>query len=572
MLLELHIKDYALVEEAVLEFGPGLNVLTGETGTGKSIIIDAVMLLLGGRGSLDQIRTGCQESIVHGVFTVPQESPLRENLTNLGIRLSEENTMIITCSVSRTGRSRRNINGCPVTQSMLMDIGEYLVDIHGQHEHQTLLKSGKHIEYLDNFSGEDGLAVKKQVKSYFRHLTELEEALKEFHLNERERTQRLDLIKFQSQEIAAANLIPGEDTSLIKEHNIQAAADEFYGRASLGYFLIHGEDRDTPGAIDKLDAALCELEPILEIDDSLTGVKDLLLTALAACEEASREIRLYRDGIDRDPRRLAEIESRLAVIQRLKEKYGGTVDEILGYRQVIDEEIESLESSFGEATSISKQITAIRLKLGKTAEKLRNIRMKASEKLRQLITCELQELAMEESVFDVDFKEVEDPKGVPVGEKLLAIRPDGIDIVEFLLSANPGEPLKPLARIASGGEISRVMLALKSILASADEVETLIFDEIDAGIGGKTATVIGNKLATIGKMRQVICVTHLPQIACMGDTHYSIGKEIKSGRTRTFVNKLQGSERVEEIARMLGGHPGLSGTSIRHAKELLKIG
>lgn len=572
MLLELHIKNYALVEEAMIEFGPGLNVLTGETGTGKSIIIGAVTLLLGGRGASDLIRTGCEEATVHGVFSVKKEASLGINLADLGIELGDDNTVVISCLISREGRSQRRVNGRPVTQAMLAEIGEYLVDIHGQHEHQALLRQRKHIEYLDNFSGEEGISLREQVNAYYLRISELEADLKELRLSERERARRLDLLQFEAEEIDAANLVPGEDLSLAREHDVLASADELYEKSSLAYSLIHGEDHGIPGVIDRLGSALEELEPVLRIDDTLEDAKELLQTAQAACEEASRQIRVYRDGMDRDPARLAETEARLAAIQRLKRKYGDTVDEILDYRQKIGAEITKLESSVKELAVIEKEIAKTRLDLGRVSEELHNVRVQAAEILRKRVSSELEELAMGSSVFEVDFSEREDPEGVPVGDRLLAVKADGVDSVEFLLSANPGEPAKPLARVASGGEISRIMLALKSILASVDEVGTLIFDEIDVGIGGRTANVIGEKLAAIGKVRQVICVTHLPQIACMADIHYSIGKEVKGGRACTVVTRLEDLERVKEIARMLGGDPESSTTSMQHAREMLKIG
>lgn len=572
MLLELYIKDYALVEDAMLEFGPGLNVLTGETGTGKSIIIGAVSLLLGGRGLSEHIRTGCEEASVHGVFAIPKEAALTANLADLGIELAEDNTLVISCVISRSGRSQRRVNGLPVTQAMLTDIGEYLVDIHGQHEHQALLRQPRHIEYLDNFAGEEGVSLLTQVKAYYNRLNHLEASLARLRLSETERGRRLDLLQFQAQEIDAARLVPGEDVSLAKDHDVLASADELYERSCLAYSLIHGDDHGAPGVLDRLASALEELEPVLQIDDTLKDAEELLQTALASCEEASREIRVYRDGIDRDPARLSEIEARLAAIQRLKRKYGDTVDDILDYRQKIGEEIEMLESSAEEIAHIEEDIVGTRLDLGKVSERLHNIRVLSAEMLRERVSRELQELAMGSSVFQVDFKEKEDPEGVPVEGRMLAVKAVGVDTVEFLLSANPGEPPKPLARIASGGEISRVMLALKSILASVDKVSTLIFDEIDAGIGGRTATVIGEKLASIGKVRQVICVTHLPQIACMADTHYSLTKEVRDGRTRTVVTRLRDADRIKEIARMLGGDPELSATSLKHAREMLRIG
>lgn len=576
MLLELHIKDYALVDEAVLEFGPGFNVLTGETGAGKSLIIGAVTLLLGGRGATEQIRTGCSEASVHGVFSVSKEGALAKHLSGLGIDLGDDNTLIISCTISASGRSQRRVNGSPVTQAMLAEIGEYLVDIHGQHEHQSLLKQKSHIGYLDNFSGDEGLGLKQQVNAYYRRLNRLQASYRELRLSEQERERRLDLLRYQSDEIDSARLVAGEDVALAKEQHVLASASELHDRASRAYSLLHGEDHASsgisPGVMDSIAAALEELEAILSIDNSPSDSKELLETALAACDEAARRIRRSRDGIDSDPARLAEIESRLFAIQRLKRKYGDTVDEILEYRAEIGEEIRRLESSSEELAAIEKEIAKVRQDLGKASEALRNVRMRAAKVLSERVSSELQELAMGSALFNVDFRDAEDPDGVPVGGKTLAVTASGVDIVEFLLSANPGEPPKPLARIASGGEISRVMLALKTILASADEVNTLIFDEIDAGIGGRTGTVIGEKLAAIGKVRQVICVTHLPQIACMADIHYSIGKDVKDGRAYTVVTRLRDSDRVREIARMLGGHPELTATSIKHAKEMLKIG
>jgi DNA repair protein RecN (Recombination protein N) len=349
--------------------------------------------------------------------------------------------------VSREGRSQRRVNGRPVTQGMLADIGEYLVDIHGQHEHQALLKQQRHIEYLDNFAGEEGASLKEQVNAYYRRLSELEKDLKELRLSERERARRLDLLEFQAQEIDAARLLPGEDLSLAREHDVLASAGELYERSSVAYSLIHGEDHGIPGVIDRLASALEELEPVLRVDDTLRDAKELLQTAQAACEEASREIRVYRDGIDQDPGRLAEIEGRLSAIQRLKTKYGDTVDEILDYRQAIGEEIARLESSAREIASIDGEIAKTRLDLGRVAEKLRNVRMQAAEMLRKHVSRELQELAMDSSVFEVDFREREDPEGVPIGGKMLSVKAGGVDTVEFLLSANPGEPPKPLVKI-----------------------------------------------------------------------------------------------------------------------------
>ncbi|MEW6229926.1 MAG: DNA repair protein RecN, partial [Bacillota bacterium] len=341
-------------------------------------------------------------------------------------------------------------------------------------------------------------------------------------------------------------------------------------RASTAYAELYGGENGMPGATDRLARAIQELDAILKIDSSLAGVDNLLQAAMASCEEACRAIRVYRDGIDLDPSRLAQVEERLAAIQRLKRKYGDTVDEILDYRDRIEEEMGRLVSSDDEIARTEAELEKVRLDMGRLCSSLHGVREEAARVLEARVREELADLNMGSSLFRVSFSSREDPSGVPVGGRLLAAGPHGTDIVEFLLSANPGEPPKPLAKIASGGEISRVMLALKSILASVDQVGTLIFDEIDAGIGGRTASAVGEKLASTSRSRQVICVTHLPQIACMADAHYSIAKEAADGRTRTVVRRLSGEDRVREIARMLGG-TDLTPTTFKHAREMLRL-
>ena len=569
MLLELQIKDFALVEEAELKFEEGFNVLSGETGAGKSIIIGAVTLLLGGRASSEHIRTGADEAVIHGVFAVPEGSAARRAIEDLGIDIGDDDLVVISRTISRSGRNQCRVNGRPVTQGMLSSIGEHLVDIHGQHEHQSLLRVGRHIEFLDEFAGADALKLREQVRSHHDRLLELERRLAALRSGERERAQRLDLLEFQAREIDAARLSPGEDVWLARDRAVLAAADQLYAHAGAAYAALRGSEADVTGASDAIAAAISEIEAILKVDDSVKGAMELLQSALAACEEAARAIRVYRDGIEVDPARLAQIEERLSAIQRLKRKYGDTVDEVLEYRRRIGEELEKAASSEEEIARIEDEVARVRASLGALSASLHGVRVRAARALEEQVKAELADLNMGSSVFCVSFSAKEDPQGVPVGDRLLAVGPNGTDAVEFLLSANPGEPAKPLARIASGGEISRVMLALKSILASVDEVGTLIFDEIDAGIGGRTATAVGEKLAATSRMRQVVCVTHLAQIASMADIHYAISKVEKDGRTRTVVERLEGEARVAEIARMLGGAE-LTPTTFKHAREMLQ--
>ncbi|MDI6638165.1 MAG: DNA repair protein RecN [Bacillota bacterium] len=569
MLLELQIKDFALVEEVELKFEEGFNVLSGETGAGKSIIIGAVTVLLGGRASSEHIRTGADEAVIHGVFAVPEGSAARRAIEDLGIDVGDDDLVVISRTISRAGRNQCRVNGRPVTQGMLSGIGEHLVDIHGQHEHQSLLRVGRHIEFLDEFAGAEALKLREQVRSHHDRLLELEGRLAALRSGERERAQRLDLLEFQAREIDAVRLSPGEDVQLARDRAVLAAADQLYAHARAAYAALRGSEAGVMGAFDAIAAAISEIEAILKVDDSVKGVAELLQSALAACEEAARALRVYRDGIEVDPARLAQIEERLSALQRLKRKYGDTVDEILEYRRRIGEELEKAASSEEEIARIEDELARVRASLGALSASLHEVRVRAARALEEQVEAELADLNMGSSEFCVSFSAKEDPQGVPVGGRLLAVGPNGTDAVEFLLSANPGEPAKPLARIASGGEISRVMLALKSILASVDEVGTLIFDEIDAGIGGRTATAVGEKLAATSRMRQVVCVTHLAQIASMADVHYGISKVEKDGRTRTVVERLEGEARIAEIARMLGGAE-LTPTTFKHAREMLQ--
>lgn len=571
MLLALQIRDFALVDEVELEFEDGFNVLSGETGAGKSIIIGAVTLLLGGRASSDHIRTDADEAVIHGTFAVPKGSPARRAIEDMGIDIGDDDLVVISRTISRSGRNQCRVNGRPVTQAMLSGIGERLVDVHGQHEHQSLLRVARHMEFLDEFAGAQALGLREQVRSQYERMLELEAALAALRSGERERAQRVDLLEFQAREIDAARLSPGEDVQLAKDRAVLAAADQLYAHASAAYAALRGNDSGSSGAADAIAAAVSEIEAVLKVDDSVKGASDLLQSALAACEESARAIRVYRDGIEVDPARLAQIEERLAAIQRLKRKYGDTVDEILEYRRRIGDELARVASSEEEIASAENELARVKASLGSLSASLHEVRARAARDLEERVKAELADLNMGSSVFCVSFSAKEDPQGVPVGDRLLAVGPNGTDAVEFLLSANPGEPPKPLARIASGGEISRVMLALKSILASADEVGTLIFDEVDAGIGGRTATAVGEKLAATSRMRQVVCVTHLAQIASMACVHFAISKAEKEGRIRTVVERLDGDARIAEIARMLGG-ADLTPTTFKHAREMLQAG
>ncbi|MGE5586689.1 MAG: AAA family ATPase, partial [Clostridia bacterium] len=356
MLRELQIRDFALVDEVELEFEEGFNVLSGETGAGKSIIIGAVTLLLGGRASSDHIRTGADEASIHGIFSVADGSAARRAVEDLGIAVGDDGLVAISRTISRSGRNQCRVNGRPVTQAMLSGIGEHLVDIHGQHEHQSLLRVGRHIEFLDDFGGAEALRIRGQVRSDHARLVELEERLASLRSGERERAQRLDLLEFQAREIDAASLSPGEDVRLARDRAVLAAADQLYAHADAAYAALRGSETGAAGACDAIAAAVSEIEAILKVDDSVKGAVELLQGALAASEEAARVIRMYRDGIELDPARLAQIEERLALLQRLRRKYGDTVDEILEFRRRIGEELERASSSEEEMAKIEGEL------------------------------------------------------------------------------------------------------------------------------------------------------------------------------------------------------------------------
>ncbi len=570
MLQELQVRDYALVEEVDIEFGEGLNVISGETGAGKSIIVGAIMLLLGGRAGSEHIRTGSDEASVTGVFALREASAVRETLEELGLDWPDDGVLVVSRRISRSGRSQCRVNGRPATHAMLQEIGERLVDVCGQHEHQSLLQASRHVDFLDSFAGAEALRLRDAARACYARLAELRARLAALRSGVRERAQRLDMLRFQAAEIDAAHLAPGEDAELARERTVLAAAEQLLTHASAAYADVFGSEDGSPGAADKLARALSELGAIAKIDDSLSGISGLLEGALAACEEAARSIRVYRDAIDLDPSRLAEVEARIAAIQRLKRKYGDSVDDVLELRRRIEEEIRTLAGSDDDIAACESELEEARGRLGEICASLRDVREQAARTLEELVAAELAELAMASAAFRVSLLSKEDPEGVPVRGKLLAAGPLGSDSVEFLLSANPGEPPKPLAKVASGGEISRVMLALKSILASVDRVDTLVFDEIDVGIGGKTASKVGEKLARTSRSRQVVCVTHLPQIARMASVHHSIAKESDGGRARVVVTRLSGEERVREIARMLGG-ASLTATTLEHAREMLDL-
>lgn len=569
MLSEIDVRNYALIERLSLRFGNGFNVLTGETGAGKSLVIDCVGLVIGGRASSESVRAGCDSAVVEAVFNISDVPDVEALLLEQGIDPEPDGTLIVTREVSRQGRSRCRLNGRIVTLTALSAIGERLVDIYGQHEYQSLARPSRHIGLLDAFGGARLEQVRDSVRQLYEEWRGCEEELAELRQHARERAQRADLLAFQVNEIESANLEPGEDVHLVAEQTVLANAESLYDAVVRAYSLIYESSYpDIASARDMLGEALEELDNASRIDGTLTSLAESLSALCDHTTEISRALREYRDSIEFDPERLAEVEERLSAISRLKRKYGDSLADVIDHGQLAREELESMTGAGRRVDELEGRSAALSEELGNCASKLSAMRCEIAAELEKEVSRELRDLSMPHAVFKVDVGRKRDGHEIVVDGTPVVIGPDGFDNVEFLFSANPGEEPRPLARIASGGEMSRVMLAIKSVLAVADAMPTMVFDEVDAGIGGEAAIAVASKLANIGKVRQVLAVTHLPQIAAVADNHYAVSKLERSGRTEVTVEKLDIEERVTEVARMLAGEAP-SSVTVAHAREML---
>jgi DNA repair protein RecN (Recombination protein N) len=571
MLTELSVENFALVEKLRLTFGAGLNLLTGETGAGKSILLDALGMVLGERTGAESVRHGAEKARVEAVFTIDEnDARLKAAMDAAGIE-TEDGILLLGRELSTAGKSAARINGRPATVGMLKTLGDALVDIHGQHEHQSLLAVDQHIEILDAWGGPKVLELRAAVAAAFSSAQAARRELTALQQDARERARTLDLLTFQRDEIDAADPKPEEEEELIAERLRLASAEKLHAAAAGAYAALAGSSGEGsgigssgrggkmalggPGALDALTTATAEIEHAVRLDERLQPLLESLQNALYAAEDAARDVRTYRDNIEFNPDRLEQIETRLDTLKTLKRKYGDTLEEVLRYRQEIGERLETLENAESRIAELQAMVEKTRTELAARCEKLTAARKKAAEPFAKAIMKELADLAMTATRFSVAIEPQE-----PTAK--------GADHVEFLISPNPGEPLKPLAKIASGGEISRVMLAMKSVLSRVLSVPTLIFDEIDTGIGGRTATVLADKLAALSKNGQILCITHLPQIAAKGDRHFFIEKRTEKGRTIVRVATLENEDRVNEIARMLGG--ATTDTVLQHAREMLR--
>lgn len=569
MLVQIEVKNIALIDELNLEFDPGFNVLTGETGAGKSIIIDALSLALGGRFSSEMIRTGADSALISAVFETEKQPKLEAYLEAAGIPVDPDHMLIIQREISAGGKNRCRVNGHLVTVLTLSQIGDFLIDIHGQHEHQSLLFPEKQLEMLDEYCGPECLELRRRFHELYNEWQKLDDEYQRLRKNETDTARQVDILRFQLDEISQAKLVIGEDDDLQKERELLNASEKLYAAANHSYTALY-DIQDGKSAVELLGEAEQALSQAADLDGRLQPVLDMLREAACQAEEASREIRDYQEQIQFDPERLAEIEDRLDEINRLKRKYGSSIAEILLFAEKCSKELQDISNSEERSSQLESELQSMRNRLGEMASELTKIRSAGALRLQKEIVGQLSDLNMARTQFEIHLTQTDSEQGIPYGERQVDVGPTGADHVEYLVSPNPGETLKPLTKIASGGELSRMMLALKAILAELDLTPTMVFDEIDVGIGGRTAQAVAEKILYIGQARQVICITHLPQIASMAKRHFFIEKTVVGERTKVNVRSLMMNERIDELARMLGGAE-VTETTRQHAREMLTM-
>jgi len=566
MLSELHIRDFAIIDELEISFSKGLNVLTGETGTGKSIIINAVNMILGDKASDDLIRTSAKGGIVEALFDIAGNEELGTKLGEMGFDIKE--SMVIKRVISRGGRSRAFINGGLATLPLLSAVSEEFLNIYGQHEHQSLQRHERHIDILDEFGGL--MALRSIYQGRFRRLVQIKKELRELKAHEERISRERELMAFQLGEIEAAKLQPGEDRSLAEERGVLMNAEKLLEHSQgAEHILYSGEG----SVVERLNGVLERVRELVRIDPSVSPFVQSLESAIYQLEDVALSLRSYGQKVEANPERLDEIETRLDEINRLKRKYGPTLDDIFELRGKMEADLRDMATSKDRVGEWESEEKGLQEEILSLAEDLSEKRRLTARRLEGEIGRGLADLGMDKTRFQVRIDRADKASAKEVHGDLRVgafhLTPKGMDEVEFLISPNIGEALKPLSKIASGGELSRIMLAMKSILAETGAGQTLIFDEVDAGIGGATAEVVGRKLHALSNRNQVLCVTHLPQIACFADTHYHVSKETREGRTITRVKRLEGDGIADEIARMLGGVRITSKTRA-HAREMIE--
>ncbi|TCZ77464.1 DNA repair protein RecN [Paenibacillus albiflavus] len=569
MLSELSIRNLAVIEQVHIHCKTGFHVLTGETGAGKSIIIDALSLIVGARGSSDLVRYGSDKAEIEASFEIDSSHPIWNVLESLGIKGHADEKLIIRREITAQGKSSARINGQIVNLTMLRDVGECLVNIHGQHEHQSLLHTEQHIHLLDSYGEQEIQPAKDAYAASYNVYVQLRKELLELRDNSMQALQMTDLYRFQVDEISAAKLKVGEDEALTDERSKLANSEKLHTSVSDAYDLLYG----TGASITSVSKALNRLNEIMKFDNSvLQPLQEQLQNAYYQLEDVAYGLRDYRESIEFNPNRLDQIEDRLDTISTLRKKYGATVPDVLQYLSTIQAELNTIENKDSLIEELENKLVKEEVTLAKAALELSERRRDIAVRLAAEIESELRDLHMERTVFKVHIGQAEtnQDEGIYCDGMHYKFSRDGIDQIEFMMSPNPGEPLRSLAKIASGGELSRIMLALKTIFARIDRVPVLVFDEVDTGVSGRAAQAIAEKMSQLSRYCQVFSITHLPQVASMADVHYSIHKDVEDGRTFTKVTDLDDSNRIEELARMLGGAV-VTETTMQHSHEMLVL-
>ncbi|MDE1547850.1 DNA repair protein RecN [Jeotgalibaca caeni] len=557
MLQEISIKNFAIIDQLQISFEDGMTVLTGETGAGKSIIIDAVGLLAGGRGSSDLIRHGENKTTLQGLFTMPSSKRLLDLLEEYGIE-AEDGQMILQRELSRNGKNVARVNGNIVTVSVLREIASHLIDIHGQNEHQELMDPLKHLTLLDRFADEQLTSLLDEYREHYQRYLQVRRERNELQSDEQQNIQRIDLLNFQINEIEQANLDDdNEEDELTEERNLLVNYQRILQGLTTAYQYLQGEEGN---ALDQIGVAMESLDKIQGFNAHYAAFYTSVSEAYYQLQDSASSVRDEIDDLSYDESRLNEIELRLEMIKQLKRKYGSSIVEIKAYYEKITHELDRISNKESYLENLTKAYQKERDTLIRIGKSLTAQRKETAQKLEQEIHQQLRELYMEKARFQVFFH----------SENEVQIHPDGLDSLEFYISTNVGEPFKPLARVASGGELSRMMLALKTIFTQNQGITSIIFDEVDTGVSGRVAQAIANKIHAVSSHSQVLCISHLPQVAAMADHHFYIEKEVVNDRTTTHVDKITDHKRINEIARMLAG-TDITELSLAHAHELLDL-
>lgn len=554
MLQELSIQNFAIIPKLNISFQPGMTVLTGETGAGKSIIIDAVGLLTGGRGSQDFIREGADKAVLQGLIDVEPGQPITQLLDELGIPL-EDNQLLIHRELHKSGRNVIRVNGSLVNATTLKEIGQHLVDIHGQNEHQELMQVERHLSLLDEYGKKTIGPVLEKYRAAYDTYRSLESAFHKRQADEQAWAQRLDMLSFQSKELADASLVEGEEEMLEAEYQELTNFQDVLAALSKAHEALDG-DWDNNG-LETISTAMSAMEDIEELSPKYATLTEAVRGAYYELQEAASEILSVRDGLEFDEERLREVDDRLNLIRSLERKYGATITDVLAHQAKVDAELAEMGGGEQSAAELAEQVEVAEQKARTLAEKLHELRLKAAKQLATKIHEQLSNLYMEKAVFSAHITELKE------------LNATGLDAVEFYIQTNPGEGAKPLVKIASGGELSRMMLAMKTIFSREQGITSIIFDEVDTGVSGRVAQAIAEKIAVIGRYSQVLTITHLPQVAAVADNHYFIEKQVVGDRTETSIHTLSEDERVNEVARMLSGDE-LTDAAKENARDLIQ--